>query len=130
MTNGAFKADCGHMTTPSGIAAGHVVIPGESGNAPRTACYPCADAWQRERMAEATEWTAYVSETGATYALTTWSGGKLADAYLVSTWTRYGKLGSITMYAWHFVTPDGRNWHGRNTGPGMAVVARVKRVTR
>ena len=108
---------CGHVATPRGVGAGYATT--EDGE---RICYDCADARQRERLADpaVTEWAGYVGQS----AVTTWTGGDLAR--VVARWS----TGRGQWQRWHFrvVTPDGRRWYGRNGGgAGWALRLRLAR---
>lgn len=117
--------DCGDVYP--GTAPGHV---GGTGYAWRTdaeggdvkaVCYAHSDEMERADFAESVRYLAYVDNGGN---LTTWTGGRLADAVPgLGEISRTGWHGS-PIYSWRFVGPDGSRWYGRNGGPGMAILAR------
>ena len=104
--------DCGHVAVSDGLSTG--VATALDGT---TYCYPCADARQLVEMGTADVFGAYVSANMR--EMTTWSGGTLArvTCHTVSYRTGFGG----EMHYWSAVGGDGRQWHGRNGGPGMYV---------
>jgi len=112
--------DCGHRRAePTHFHANG--IPMTAGYAEmsdgRRVCYACADDLQRGAMVQNTEITAYLSSDGE--HITTWTGGELAKVIsLGSATTGFG--GSEITFV-RAVSPDGREWYGRNGGKGMSV---------
>lgn len=118
--------DCGHLpTTPTHFhSTGVPITPGyatdEEGN---RACYDCAYAGEVAHVADpnVTVFGGYVElSLQHGYAIPTWAGGRLALASLVSTDSR-------GFHYWRATTPDGRHWHGKNKGVGLAVTLRLSK---
>lgn len=116
--------NCGHPATarePGSIASG-IAYFGE-----RTMCYECADAMKRAEMAdpEKKKIVAYVSG-GDGKTITTWSGGFLAHV----TWHTTSRTGFNQSTIHHYNARDprtGREWYGRNGGPGMAITLTARK---
>ena len=86
-------------------------------------CYPCSNELEREQMAGAQSYVAYLSSDGKT--LTTWPGGELARVVATSA-SRTGFYGSSITYV-RAVAPDGSVWYGKGAGRGMILtIRRVK----
>lgn len=100
--------NCGHLPTPSGIGTGVAHFRGN------TYCYPCAEEREREEIATARRYTAYVSADHK--RLTTWTGAELAEItrYVVRDQVAPGGQRYRMRYVWA-TTPDGHKWHGSGT---------------
>lgn len=88
---------------------------------PMGVCYACADAEEAATLARSTTFSAYVSEDGLRF--TSWSGGEFGRIVGHGFSSRAG-FGHGLHY-WTVRTSDGRTWHGRNGGPGMALTIRA-----
>lgn len=85
-------------------------------------CYSCADEFERKRsnMADTRQFVAYIS--GDARNVTTWTGGQIMKITQHGM-SRSGFHGSEIHY-WRAVDDGGRQWYGRNGGPGMSVMMR------
>lgn len=102
---------CGHEPSPhSAHTTGTAKLPDG-----REVCWECADTFQREAMRTSVQVMAYLSGDGT--AITTWSGGKLADVVCKNT-RRVGFHRSTRVY-FNAVDTAGKRWHGTSPGPGM-----------
>lgn len=117
------RLDCGHFPQPkrwgtgtdlSGIPGYALTLDGYS------LCYSCADDDERAVMSWADQLLAYVSGDGR--QLQTWTGGELARVITHSSFR--GGWHRSEIHAYRFRAPDGSEWHGRNAGPGMAILVR------
>lgn len=118
---GVTGLDCGHTLTerPDNFTTGYGYILQPDGSK-TSACYPCMDDRQRAEMAdpEKKKIVAYVSSDGKT--ITTWPGGFLAHVTWHTT-SRGGWRGSI-IHIYRVRDPrTGREWYGRNAGPGTCI---------
>lgn len=90
----------------------------------RPLCDPCAN--RREIHAftspETRVYVAYVS-SGPVMRLTTWLGATLGHA-LYHNVSRSG-FGRSEIHTWRFTDIAGREWYGRNAGPGMVITIRL-----
>lgn len=112
------KLDCGHVLYPhAGIGTGYTIEVATD----TVICYACANKRERELMAKAQVFTAYVDSQ---HNLTSWTGGLLARYMPQGTRvSRSGFYGS-QIYAYRFRTSDGSEWYGRNAGPGTVITVR------
>lgn len=105
-----FTPDCGHTVTsdPDGISTGRATDP-DTG---RTMCYPCAEAFEQDKIETADTYTAYVSSDGK--RITTWTGATLAvvTSYGVGSTRFTPSGGSYRMRTLRARTPDGAEWYG------------------
>lgn len=132
------QTTCGHAPTPSYYPAGATVTvlakdgttqridvggkPFTSGTATtqdgRVLCYPCAEAEELESfMAAGAGYSAYLSSDGKN--VTTWTGAALARVTEHGT-ARTGFHGSEIHYI-RAKDTQGREWYGKNGGPGMFI---------
>lgn len=113
------KLTCGHDPSPhSEHTTGTAHLPDD-----REVCWDCADAWTRERMRTVDTLGAYLSGDGT--AITTWSGGKLANVTYKTT-HRVG-FGRTSQVFWNATDDTGRNWYGRSQGCGMFTVMHARK---
>jgi hypothetical protein len=112
--------DCGDPPTPdAGIGSGYATtLDG------RRICYTHANELEAATMREHGEagavFTAYISSDGRN--VTTWLGAVLARVTEHGS-SRTGWNGS-EVHTWRATDTDGRQWYGRNAGPGMVVMLR------
>jgi hypothetical protein len=122
---------CGHAPTVS--EPGTALAPVGTGYATwgptgETLCYACADARERQAIADgADRFGAYVSETGRT--LTTWTGGTLATVTALWKGPRRwsDRQGDWRMEYVRAVTPDGREWYGAHNADWQCVTMRARK---
>lgn len=106
-----FTPDCGHTVTPTpgSIGTGKATDP-QTG---RTMCYPCAEAWEQEKIKSVDVYGAYLTERRPN-VLTTWTGGVLAKvtSYSLGSWHYTPNGGRYRLQYLQATTPDGARWYG------------------
>lgn len=117
-----FTPDCGHTVTPTplSIGTGKATDPATG----RTMCYPCAEAWEQEKIKTATVHTCYVSSDSK--RLTTWTGATLAviTSYGVGSKRYTPSNGTYRMRTLRARTPDGADWYGSGSNAMDAITIR------
>lgn len=121
-----FTPDCGHTVTPTpgSIGTGKATDP-ETG---RTMCYPCAEAWEQDRIKSADVYSAYLTDLRPD-VLTTWTGGVLAKVTSHTLGARRftPSGGSYRMQYVQAVTPDGALWSGSGNANIDAITIRRRK---
>lgn len=82
-------------------------------------CYPCAHSRDLARMRTESIIGAYVSCDGR--SVTNWPGGILGTIIARNSFTNNMRA---RIYTWRIRDASGREWHGRNSGPGMCITLR------
>lgn len=122
------KLGCGHTIkpTPGSVGSGKATDP-KTGH---TMCYPCAEAFEQEKIKTATIYSGYLSDARPN-VITTWTGGVLAKvtSYSIGARRYTPTNGSYRMEYVQAETPDGAQWYGSKSD-GMECITLRRRVTR